>query len=190
MPMVMKTPDLRNLRIIRYPDPILRKRCSPVKRFSPEIKALADRMFELMRLENGVGLAASQVGVLIRMFVTNPTAQPGDDLICVNPKFVELNGAEEKEEGCLSLPGVTVRVRRAREVVMDAFDADGCPFRRVVTDLAARVWQHEMDHLDGRLIADNMSTPDEIANRRALKELKAQYAAARRRRKTRCTSSS
>jgi peptide deformylase len=189
--MVMKTPDLNKLRVIHHPDPLLKKRCTPVKQFGPGIKALAERMFELMREGNGVGLAAPQVGVPIRMFVTNPTGQPGDDLICVNPRFVELDGAEEKEEGCLSFPGVTVTMRRANIAVMEALDADGKPFRRATKDLAARVWQHEVDHLDGRLIADNMSASDEIANRRAIKQLKAEYAASnRRRRKARCASSS
>ena len=189
--MVMKTPNLNKLGIILHPDPILKKRCAAVKQFGPEIKALAEQMFELMREGNGVGLAAPQVGVPIRMFVTNPTAQAGADLICVNPRFVELDGAEEKEEGCLSLPGVTVTMRRATRVVMEALDADGQPFCKTVNELAARVWQHEMDHLDGRLITDNMSATDEIVNRRAIKELKTKYAASsRRRRKARCASSS
>lgn len=159
--------------------------------FGPDLKALAERMLELMHEGKGVGLAAPQVGVLIRLFVCNATGEPGDDLICVNPRLVELDGAEEKEEGCLSIPGVTVTMRRATDAVMEACDTDGNPCRKTGKDLVARIWQHETDHLDGRLITDNVSMTDEIANRRALKQLEADYAASRQRgKKTRCASSS
>lgn len=168
------------LRIVHYPDPVLKKVCAPVEEFGPQLKALADKMLTLMHEAEGVGLAASQVGVLLRLFVCNPTGEPGDDLICVNPRFIELTGADEKEEGCLCIPGVTVTIRRATNAVMEAHDIDGKPFQKTGKDLPVRIWQHEVDHLDGRLITDNMSTTDEIANRRALKQLMAEYKAARR----------
>jgi peptide deformylase len=183
----MKLPDPSRLRIILYPDPILKKRAKEVGKpalslegFNADIEALARRMLELMHEAKGLGLAAPQVGVGLRLFVGNPTGEPGDDLICVNPRLAELSGGEEKEEGCLSIPGVTVTMRRATQVVLEAFDAAGKPFRATGTDLRARVWQHEIDHLDGRLIIDNMSATDEIANRRAIKQLQDQYRPPRR----------
>jgi peptide deformylase len=176
----MKLPDPSRLRILLYPDPILKKRAKAVGKFDADIEALARRMLELMREAKGLGLAAPQVGVPLRLFVCNPTAEPGGDLICVNPRFAELSGGEEKEEGCLSIPVVTVTMRRATQVVLEAFDAAGKPFQATGTDLRARVWQHEIDHLDGRLIIDNMSATDEIANRRAIKQLQDQYRPPRR----------
>lgn len=177
----MKLPNLNKLRIICYPDPTLRKSCAPLGTFEPALRELADRMLELMRLAKGVGLAAPQVGIPIRLFVCALSEDPGDELVCVNPELAELTGADEKEEGCLSIPGVTVSMRRATRVILKAVDLDGQMFERAGVDLQARVWQHEVDHLNGELIIDNMSTTDEIANRRALKQLEADYAASNRR---------
>ena len=174
----MNLPNLDKLRVVYYPDPVLKKVCAEVKEFGPQLRALTDRMLELMHAGDGVGLAAPQVGLPIRLFVCNPTREPGDDLVCVNPRFTELTGAAEGEEGCLSLPGVHVTMRRATRAVMQAQDAAGRSFELVGEDLKARVWQHESDHLDGRLIVDNMAPTDEITNRRAVKQLKEQYAAA------------
>ena len=177
----MKLPDPDKLRIIYYPHPILKEVCAPVDQFGSELGAIANKMLELMGEGKGIGLAAPQVGLTIRLLVCNATGEPGNDLICVNPRFVELTGAAEGEEGCLSIPGVTVTMRRAAHAVMEAFDTDGNLFQRSGVDLEARVWQHEADHLDGRLITDNMSTTDAITNRRAVRQLEADYAASRRR---------
>ena len=176
----MKLPSPSRLRIVLYPDPVLKKRAVNVGNFNAQIAALSKRMLELMREAKGVGLAAPQVGVGLRLFVCNPTGEPGDDLICVNPRLTELSGGEEKEEGCLSIPGVIVAMRRAMSVVMEAFDSEGKPFQVAGTELRARIWQHETDHLDGRLIIDNMSATDEITNRRAIKQLQDQYRPPRR----------
>ena len=177
----MDLPNPDNLRVVFYPDPVLRVRCTPVEAFEPNLKTLADRMLVLMREANGVGLAAPQVAVPIRLFVCNATGRPEDDLICINPRFVELSGAEEREEGCLSLPGVCVVRRRALRAVLQAQDVEGRPFEVVGEEMLARVWQHESDHLDGRLITDNMSSSDEIANRRIIRQLESEYAGPRRR---------
>jgi len=186
----MNLPDLDKLAIVHYPDPILKKTCTPVTAFGPEIKALTDRMLTLMKEGRGVGLAAPQVGLPLRLFVCNPTGEPEDDMLCINPEFLELTGAEEKEEGCLSLPGVGVNMRRATRAVMRLCDADGQVRDEVGEDLLARIWQHESAHLDGWLITDNMSPTDEISNRRALKQLKADFEPPRRGQKSRCASSS
>ena len=132
-----------DLRIVYYPDPVLKRVCAPVDAFGEEVEAISRRMLELMRQGNGIGLAAPQVGLPIRMFVCNHTGEPGDDLVCVNPRFTELTGGAEADEGCLSLPGVTVAMRRATNAVMEAFDANGNPYTVSGVDLQARVWQHE-----------------------------------------------
>ncbi len=171
--------DPSGFRLVYYPAPILKKRAVEIERFTPQVHALAKRMFEVMRENKGVGLAAPQVGVGVRLFVCNVTGEPGDDLVFVNPHFTDLNDSEENEEGCLSIPGVTVTMRRATRAVIEAFDGNGKRFRVTGQDTSARVWQHEMDHINGRLIIDNMSATDEIVNRRAVKQLKQEYASVR-----------
>jgi peptide deformylase len=177
----MKLPDLEKLRIVHYPDPVLKQVCAPVEEFGDHLQALARRMRALMGEAGGAGLAAPQVGVPIRLFVRSLGTEEGRKSICVNPRFIELSGAEEKEEGCLSIPQVTVIMRRATHAVMEAFDFNGNAFTETGVDLEARMWQHELDHLAGTLITDNMSATDEIANRRAVKQLEAEYSASSRR---------
>jgi len=167
--------NAERLNIIRYPDPRLRKHCEPVEVFDASLAAMTRRMLELMRTADGVGLAAPQVGVLVRLFVCNVTGDPKDDMIFVNPQLADLEGAAIGEEGCLSLPDTTVNVRRAVRCRMTAQNLEGETFETSGVDLLARVWQHETDHLEGRLIADRMSEADKIANRRALKKLEQDY---------------
>ncbi len=167
--------NAEKLKIICYPDPRLRKHCEPVAAFDASLAAMARRMLELMRSADGVGLAAPQVGVLVRLFVCNVTGDPKDDMIFVNPQLADLDGAAMGEEGCLSIPDVTVSVRRAARCRMMAHSLEGDAFAMEGVDLAARVWQHETDHLEGRLIVDRMSEADKIANRRVLKKLEQDY---------------
>lgn len=173
----MKIPNLDNLRIICYPDPVLKKVADEVVEFDRNLKSLARKMLDLMHEAKGVGLAAPQVGISIRLFVCNPAGEEGNDRMIVNPKFQELTGASVLEEGCLSLPGVTVNMRRATTAIMEAFDVDGSRIKFTGEELAARVWQHEVDHLDGRLIIDRMSESDEITNRRVIKQLRDDFSA-------------
>jgi peptide deformylase len=171
----MKLPQPESLSIVHFPDPVLKRKAEPLEIFDGDLQAIARRMVELMHRHEGVGLAAPQVALGIRLFVCNPTGQPEDDMVYINPRFLELTGSEEKPEGCLSIPEVTVNMRRATRAVIEACDATGRRFERVGEGLLARIWQHEVDHLDGRLIIDNMSPTDEIANRRHLKYLREKY---------------
>lgn len=167
----MRFPDIDQLRIVLYPDPVLKETCAPITEFDAELEALSRRMVCLMEEANGVGLAAPQVGVPIRMFVCNPAGEDQPAIVCINPEFSDLSGSEEMEEGCLSLPGINVTMRRAANATMTACDASGRSLVYTGSGLAARVWQHEVDHLYGKLIIDHMATSDEIANRRAIKQL-------------------
>lgn len=166
------------LQIIHYPDPRLQRKSKPVKDFGPDLERLGRQMLDLMRVSQGVGLAAPQVGVLERMFVCNPTGQPQDDLVLVNPELHDLEGVAVAEEGCLSIPDVKVHVRRARRCRVVACDPHGRPVEFVATDLLARICQHETDHLNGRLILDYMDEASRIGNRRLLRQLEDAYARA------------
>ncbi len=172
---------LDRLTIVKYPAPVLRQRCQPVEVFGDQLSDLTRRMLQLMHDAKGVGLAAPQVGILIRLFVCSPTGEPGDDGICINPTLTDAEGSAEAIEGCLSIPGVEVSMRRATAITMHAFNPDGSPFEQRGEDLLARVWRHETDHLDGRLIVDNMSEADKIQTRRALKQLREDYNPKRKR---------
>jgi peptide deformylase len=166
--------------IVHYPDPRLRKVCEPVTKFDDNLKALVQRMLELMHAGHGVGLAGPQVGVNRRLFVMNATGQEQDDLVFINPEIHDAHGNCEAEEGCLSLPEVYAQIRRATECTIRARNLDGEPIELRGTDLLCRIWQHETDHLDGTLIVDRMGPSDKIATKKKLKELEAAYKERRR----------
>lgn len=160
------------LRIIHYPDPVLRRPAEPVERIDETVRAVAERMIELMHEAEGVGLAAPQVGLSWRLFVARGEDQDDPTEVFVNPALELHRGAlVAREEGCLSLPGITAEVRRPDTVTLSAVDLDGRPVQREQSGFLARVWQHEFDHLEGVLIIDRMSRMDRIATRKALKEL-------------------
>lgn len=167
--------DTAAMEIIKYPDPRLAQDCKPVEVFDEELARLATRMIATMHQGDGVGLAAPQVGVCLRLFVCNCTGEPDGDRVYINPKLSNLDGEVESEEGCLSVPDVTVLMRRAQSGTIDACDVEGKAFQESAADLPIRCWQHEFDHISGRLIIDNMSEADKIANRRIIKQLEAQY---------------
>lgn len=162
-----------NLKIIHYPDPRLRRVAEPVTEFGDDLQALAKRMFELMREEQGVGLAAPQVGVNLRLFVMNPTGKPEDDKVIVNPELFDADGNELGEEGCLSLPKIRANIERATELRLKAQDENGRPIEMELEDFDARVVQHEFDHLNGIMLIDRMGFTARMGIRRKLKELEA-----------------
>lgn len=163
--------DERQLQIVHYPDARLRQRAVAVREFNDDLRAIIARMFEVMREERGVGLAGPQIGVPLRVFVMNATGEARDDLVLINPVLSDQEGAAEAEEGCLSLPGVSVHVRRAVRARLKAQDDRGRPIELIGQDLVARIWQHEIDHLDGVLIIDRMGPGDELATRKVLRSL-------------------
>lgn len=166
---------LDTLRIIFYPDPRLKQMSSPVQVFDQSLRELTARMFELMREHRGVGLAAPQVGKNIRMFIMNATGKPEDDKVYINPVLTPGDDSAEGDEGCLSLPGITAQMLRAHQMTISAQDLDGKPFQQTEAGLPARVWQHEMDHLNGTLIIDRMGPAAKMACRRILRELEEKY---------------
>jgi len=139
--------------IVKYGDPVLRQHAKKViNTASDEIPELAQRMIEIMYEYNGVGLAAPQVGLLIRMIVYDPDETPR---ALINPQIVKATGEQlDPPEGCLSLPGLRGVVKRANSVVVKAVDERGRPVRIRAQGFEARILQHEIDHLDGILFID------------------------------------
>jgi peptide deformylase len=155
--------------IRQYPDPALRMRANEVETFDEELARLADRMTALMHDAHGVGLAATQVGVLRRLFVFNDGEE---DHALANPRIVETSSMVEiDDEGCLSLGPVRVPVERSLEITLEAQDLTGAPVRLELEAIAARVVQHELDHLDGVLIVQRT---DDASRREALAMLRPQ----------------
>lgn len=153
--------------IRRYGDPVLRMRANEVTAFDEELRRVTERMVELMHHADGVGLAATQVGILRRVFVF---ADDGVDRVLVNPVLAHVGEeTDTDEEGCLSLPLVRVPVERPTTVTIEGSDAAGEPVRLELEGLSARVVQHELDHLDGTLIIDR-TDPD--SRRAALSQLR------------------
>ena len=147
------------LSIIQYPHPTLRIRSNPIRRVDAELRELAAQMLDLMYEAEGVGLAANQVDVPIRLFVVNPAGQrgEGEELVLLNPELQMPKGNETSQEGCLSLPGLYGQVKRPKSIRLSAYDLKGNPVERVVDGFLARVLQHENDHLDGVLFFDRMT---------------------------------
>ncbi len=170
--------DLAALAIIRYPDPRLRETCTPIGKVDDGVRTLAERMLELMFAGRGVGLAAPQVGVTVRLFVASPTFDEADRRVYINPQLVALDGSQDGEEGCLSFPSISCKVKRYHTATIRAFGLDGEEFEETGEELAARIFQHEYDHLDGRLLVDRMGSVARLAHRRALKDLEQQFAEA------------
>jgi len=164
-----------DLKIILYPDPRLGKMSKPVEKFDQNLKDLAARMFILMRENRGVGLAAPQIGLNIRMFIMNSTGKPEDDRVYVNPELTEPLGEEEGEEGCLSLPQINAKILRSLSIQMKARDVEGKPVSQLESGYIARIWQHEVDHLNGTLLLDRMGPVAKMANRKLLKDLEQRY---------------
>ena len=167
--------DIAALRILHYPDPRLREVCTSVDEVDGDVRRLVERMFELMAAAGGVGLAAPQVGVPVRLFIACPAQEPSDRRVYINPRIIAAEGSQDGEEGCLSFPGVACNLKRYDVVTIRAVGLDGQQFEETERQLAARIFQHEMDHLDGRLLVDRMGSVAKLANRRLLKELEEKY---------------
>ncbi len=156
--------------VVKFGDPVLKSRASPVAAFGPELRVEVERMIAIMRDGMGVGLAATQLGVLRRVLVFQAGADSASTGL-INPT-IEWHSDEAvvAEEGCLSLPRVAMDVERSLHVRIGGFDAEGEPVRIEASGLEARVLQHEIDHLDGVLILDRAPRAQRKAALRALRE--------------------
>jgi peptide deformylase len=157
------------LKVRRYGDPVLRRRAVAIDAVTPEIRRLADDMIDTMYDEVGIGLAAPQIGVAVRLLVVGDEEGRGAQVL-VNPVITEQGGTVTAEEGCLSLPGFFAPVTRAQWVKLEAQDLDGKPIAITARGLRSRVFQHEIDHLDGVLFIDRVDAVTRDRMKRRIKK--------------------
>ncbi|XP_019161788.1 PREDICTED: peptide deformylase 1B, chloroplastic [Ipomoea nil] len=166
------------LKIVEYPDPILRAKNKRIGTFDDNLKKLVDEMFDVMYRTDGIGLSAPQVGINVQLMVFNPVGErgEGEEIVLVNPRVTRYSRKVlPYNEGCLSFPGIYADVERPDSVNVDAQDINGARFTVGLTRLPARVFQHEYDHLQGILFFDRMS--DEVLDtvRENLEALEKKY---------------
>lgn len=150
--------DTQTFSIITLPHPGLRYVAKPIRRVDADLQRIAARMFELMYAHRGVGLAATQINLPLRMFVMNPTGTQGEgvETVVINPVLSRPRGNEEAEEGCLSLPNVHGNVVRAKTIRLHGYTLAGTELDSDFSGFEARIIQHETDHLDGKLFIDRL----------------------------------
>lgn len=162
------------LELVEYPHPALMRKAKPLARIDEGVHEAVEQMFDIMYEAQGVGLAANQVALPYRLFIVNTAGRrgAGEELVFLNPSLSRPRGTAIQEEGCLSLPGLRMDVRRPEKVVLDAWSLDGEPIHLDLDGFLARVVQHEFDHLEGRLFTDRLPEAAAIEARRALESLR------------------
>ncbi len=148
---------MAKLEVLHFPDERLRTRAAPVEQVDEGVRRLVDDMFETMYEAPGIGLAATQVNVHQRVIVIDISEHKDQPHVFINPELVAHDGLEEMEEGCLSVPGIYEKVRRAEHIRVRALNRSGEPFEMEAEGLLAVCIQHEMDHLEGKLFVDYLS---------------------------------
>jgi peptide deformylase len=157
--------------IVTSENPLLREKSKKVSRYGADLQRLVDDMFDTLYAAHGLGLAAPQIGVLQRVFIVEMPEEvdddgkvvaPGEQYVLVNPEIIRSRGAEEMDEGCLSVPGYRGTVMRATEVLIKGYDESGKSVRYKADGLLAQAFQHELDHLDGILYLDRLASPDKL----------------------------
>ena len=161
-------------KILYLPDERLRKVAKEVETFDDNLQALIDDMFETMYAARGVGLAAPQIGVSLRLSVIDVIGDKSNQLVIINPEIISTEGEREFDEGCLSVPGAYDTVTRAAKVTVKALDRAGKPFEISGEGLLGECLQHEIDHLNGKLFVDLLSPLKRMMARRKLDKFKRQ----------------
>jgi peptide deformylase len=148
------------LQLVTFPHPILRHKSKPILRVDAQLREIVDQMFQIMYDFRGVGLAANQVNLPIRLFVANPSGDQNEqdqEMVFINPVINKPKGSVEAEEGCLSLPGINANVKRSKSLHVNAFDISGREIAGEIDGYLARIVQHELDHLDGLMFIDRLT---------------------------------
>ncbi|MBS83061.1 MAG: peptide deformylase [Gammaproteobacteria bacterium] len=149
---------MAKLKILHFPDNRLRQKCPKVEAFDSNLKQIVDDMFETMYEENGIGLAAIQVNIIQRIIVIDISKERNEPLILINPEIINKQNKIEFEEGCLSVPGFYEKVERYNNITFKAQLTNGDTYNRDVEGLLSVCVQHEIDHLDGKLFVDYISS--------------------------------
>ncbi|MGL6094767.1 MAG: peptide deformylase [Fimbriiglobus sp.] len=171
------------LKIVNYPHPALRAKAKPVAALDNDVIAAANGMLELMYRHEGLGLAAQQVALDFQVLVINFKGKPDQkdqEVVAINPVIVDAKGAVKDREGCLSFPNLFQDIRRMKTVTVRYYDLAGKQIEMVCSDLPARIWQHEIDHLNGVLFIDKMGPFARLGSRKDIEDLIADFEAARK----------
>src|ERR1700730_6373668 len=166
------------MKIVHYPHPALRHAAKAVCSIDKKLHLQIGAMMGLMYEAKGLGLAAPQVALPFQLLVMNITGDPTKpemEEVFLNPTITERRGTVDDEEGCLSFPGLYQKIRRAKSIKIHAYNLKGQPVERVVSDLEARAWQHEIDHLNGILFIDKMGPIARFASRGSVKDFERQF---------------
>jgi peptide deformylase len=163
--------DVEKCKMTHYPAGVLGRPAEPVAEIDETIRRLVVKMTDIMIENKGMGLAAPQAGVGLRLFIIALDGSRENVRVYVNPTVAPAGDLEEKEEGCLSVPGVWTKIRRYRRATVTATDLEGHEFTEEAEGLYARCLQHESDHLDGMTVVNRMGAAAKIAHRRQLKKL-------------------
>ncbi len=163
--------DVDKCKITYYPATVLRGRAAPVEEIDDNIRRLVEKMADILVDKKGIGLAAPQAGVPLRLFIVSLTGKREDVRAYINPTVTPHGDLEEAEEGCLSVPGIWAKIRRYKKATVTATDLDGRQFTEDAEGLYARCLQHEYDHIEGTVIVNRMGEAARIAHRRQLKKL-------------------
>lgn len=166
--------DIDKCRITHYPAPVLAGPAKPVEKIDENIRRLVEKMTDIMLENKGIGLAAPQAGVPLRLFIISLGGTRENVRVYINPSITPSGDFDTIEEGCLSVPGVHTRIRRYKKCTVTATDLNGKEFTEEAEGLYARALQHEFDHIEGTTIVNRMGQVAKIAHRRQLKKLEEQ----------------
>jgi peptide deformylase len=172
------------MKIVKYPHPALRHAARPLTAIDQRIHKLVREMFDLLYEGRGLGLAGPQVELPYQVFIMNLKSDPNQpelERVWINPVIVDRKGSEEGEEGCLSFPGLYGKVRRAKWIKAQAYNLKGDLVETSMTDLEARVWQHEVDHLHGELFINKMGAIARLGARGEVRKFENDYRRAQER---------
>jgi len=163
--------DVSKCKITHYPAPVLAKRAMPVEKIDDNIRRLVEKMTDIMLENKGVGLAAPQAGVSLRLFIISLDGTRENVKVYINPTVTPDGQLSDTEEGCLSVPGIYTKIKRYKKCIVTAIDLDGNEFTEEAEGLYAKALQHENDHIEGVTIVNRMGRVAQIAHRRQLKKL-------------------
>ncbi|MDP8253846.1 MAG: peptide deformylase [Candidatus Kaelpia aquatica] len=146
-----------NREVLKYPEIVLRRKTRPVKVVDEDVLKLIRLMIDVMLKTHGVGLSANQIGQNLRIFVASPRLKREEVYVFINPRILNRSGAQTDQEGCLSVPGFNAFIKRYDKVTVEALDVDGKKFKIKTEGFMARIIQHEIDHLNGKLLIQKLS---------------------------------